>query len=112
MSTPNEKPQQTIGLTRDDLIAILTEIRKPVKTEQELRDEASAKQDREAMMATLKQAEAIRQHKKATCSHMRPNGSTTAVFIPDLGKLYCQACSDWIAPDRPELFNRLYQLAI
>jgi hypothetical protein len=103
---------EVIGLTREDLLAIIAEIRKPVKTEKEIRDEQQQAIDRAAMAEALKRAEDYRKHVKKTCKHKRSNGTTTAVYITDLNKLYCQACADWIGTDRPELFDELYQLEI
>ena len=88
MANPNDK---TVAITLDDLKTLITEIRKPVKSEKELREEEQQRLDREAMKETLIQNEKRRLHNIATCSHMRANGSTTAVYILDLNKLYCQA---------------------
>lgn len=108
---PNQK-DEVIGLTKGDLLQLIQELRKPVKTEKELRDEAQAETDRKAMAETLKQNQQNKMARQQSCSHMRANGSTTAVYVVDLNKLYCQACSKWIAPAESELFNKLYQLAI
>lgn len=114
MSKPNEAaPAVTAGLTREDLIAIISEIRKPVKTEKELREEEQLEADRRSMMETLKIAERNRRQAQKDCSHKRRDGSTTSVYITDLNRLYCQKCAKWIIPtDEPDLFNELYQLAI
>jgi hypothetical protein len=110
LANPNDK---TVSITLDDLKTLITEIRKPVKTEKETRDEEQQKVDREASREGLIQAEKNRLHKIATCSHMRSNGSTMAVYILDLNQLYCQACGGWITPrENPETFNRLYPLAL
>ena len=109
MPTPNEN----ISLSRADLLTLIQEIRKPVKTEKEIQAERQQEADRERMMETLKLQEHNRQEKQRLCSHMRANGSTTAVFITDMNKMYCQACAGWISPyENPEVFNRLYQLAV
>jgi hypothetical protein len=111
LATPNES--KTVSITLDDLKTLITEIRKPVPTEKELREAEQQKLDREVSREGLIQAEKLRLQKIASCSHMRPNGSTTAVYILDLNKLYCQACGGWISPtEHPEIFNRLYQLAV
>jgi hypothetical protein len=102
-----------VTLTLGDLQTLIHEIRKPVKSEKEIRDEARQEADREQMAATLKLAEENRLARIKNCTHMRSNGSTTAVYISDLGKLYCQACAGWIDPrTEPEVWNRIYQLAI
>jgi hypothetical protein len=109
LANPNEK----LSISISDLKELFAELRKPVKTEKEVREEEQQKIDREAMRETLIQNEKLRLHKIATCSHMRPNGSTMAVYILDLNKLYCQACGGWISPtENRETFDRLYQLAI
>lgn len=124
MANPNESKQQAIsGLTKEDLIAILEAVRKPVKSDKELRDEKQLELDREAMAATLKDAAARRLQDQKDCRHMRRDGSTQTVFIADLGRLYCQACQKWICAvpvldekgnvviaAEPEMFNTHYQL--
>jgi hypothetical protein len=110
LANPNDK---TVAITLDDLKTLITEIRKPVPTVKEIQEEVQLKAEREAMQETLKQNERNRLYKMETCSHMRGNGSTTAVYVHEpLNKLYCQACSAWISPiEQPELFNRLYPLS-
>jgi phage terminase large subunit-like protein len=111
LANPNES--KTVSITLDDLKTLFTEIRKPVKSEKEIREEEQQKLDQAASREGLIQAEKNRLHKIASCSHMRPNGSTMSVYILDLNKLYCQACGGWISPtENPEVFNRLYQLAV
>jgi len=108
MANPNEK---TVAITLDDLKTLITEIRKPVPTEAELRAAEQQRIDREAMRETLIQNERNRLEKIKTCSHMRSNGTTTAVYIANLHKLYCQACAGWIDPqEQPALFNQLSQV--
>jgi hypothetical protein len=114
LANPNEKaPAQNIGMTREDLLAILAEIRKPVKSEKEIREEEQKALDRKAMGETMAQAERNRLRAQELCSHMRGNGTTTAVYVPEpINKLYCQACAKWITPENDfELFNRLSQVA-
>lgn len=110
LANPNEK---TVNITLDDLKTLISEIRKPVKSEKEIHEEEQQKLDREAMRETLIANEKMRLNRIKTCSHMRANGSTTAVYILDLNRMYCQACGGWIIPtEQRELFDRLYQLAI
>lgn len=99
-------------MTREDLLSILAEIRKPVKSEKEIREEAQKEIDRKAMGETMALAERNRLRAQELCSHMRGNGTTTTVYVADLNRLYCQACAKWIIPENePDLFNRLVQVA-
>lgn len=110
MPAPNN---EVIGITKTDLFELIKEIRKPTKTEKEAREEAQAEADRQNMMATLKADAANKLKRQEDCSHMRRDGSTTAVSVECVGKLYCQVCAVWIDPfEKPDLFNRLYQLTI
>jgi hypothetical protein len=113
LANPNEKtPAQNIGMTREDLLAILAEIRKPVKSEKEIREEEQKAVDRQRMGETMALAERNRLRAQELCTHMRSNGTTTTVYITDLHRLYCQACAKWITPDEDfALFNRLSQVA-
>lgn len=112
MANPNEQAkQQIVGLSKEDLISIIEAVRKPVKTDKEVRDEAQQEIDRKAMQETLRRAEENRLNSQKLCRHMRRDGSTQTVYITDLHRLYCQACAKWILPDaEPELFNTHYQL--
>ena len=114
MAIPNESVKQQVGsMSHEQLMQLINAIRTPVKTEKEINTELQLERDREAMAETLKTAERLKLHRQETCSHMRPNGSTTAVYIPDLNRLYCQACTKWIFPEKEgDLFNKLYQLAL
>jgi hypothetical protein len=43
---------------------------------------------------------------------MRADGSTPAVFIVNLNRLYCQVCSGWIEPTETDKWNRIFPLAV
>ena len=99
----------TINL--DDLKTLIQEIRKPIKTEEELKAQAEKEQSRKDLGETLKQAAINRRAIQDNCSHMRSNGSTSGVYIQNGGYIFCQVCADVIRPnERPEIFNRLFQL--
>jgi hypothetical protein len=113
MSQPNENTKATIGaMSHEQLLMLIEAMRKPVKSEKDIRDEEQAAADRKQMGEILEQARRNKLEDQKNCSHMRANGSTTAVWTGHpINKLYCQACSAWIGNEQPELFNRLYQLA-
>jgi dTDP-D-glucose 4,6-dehydratase len=106
--------EKQIGISKDDLLEILKEVRKPVKTEAELREEQQKKADRETMGELLKQQEANRVANQAACLHTRRNGTTPAVFVADAlgGYFLCQHCRKIVRPrEEPDLFNKLMQLS-
>lgn len=108
-----QKQDQNVSISAALLKEILAEARRPVKTEEEIAAQLQREEDRRQLGATLKAQEENKQRDRANCTHMRPNGSTTATFVQNLNFMYCQNCGDVIRfEDRPELFNRLYQLAI
>lgn len=114
--TANERIKQTedkpLGLTKSDLLELLTEVRKPVKTEEEIRAEKEKQADRAILADTLRLKEANKKAAQEACSHMRRDGSTTAVYVTNLQGMYCQACQLMIYPnEKPDIFNRLFQLA-
>lgn len=114
--------ESLVGMSKQDLIDILNAVRQPVLTEEQQAEKRQRQEDRKALGETLKQAEANRVQNQVNCTHKRFNGTTAAVYIPNLDRLYCQHCHGWIynrptadaKPHEvnPKLFNELYQLAI
>lgn len=110
-----------VGLSKEDLIELLQAVRQPIVTPEEAAAKLQKEEDRKTMGETLARAEANRIQEQKNCAHMRSNGSTPAVYIANLNRMYCQHCYGWIYPQHvegakphevnPELFNKLYQLA-
>jgi hypothetical protein len=109
--------EKQIGISKDDLLEILKEVRKPIKTEEQIREEQQKKADRETLGELLKQQEANRKADQAACLHTRRNGSTPAVYVADAkgGYFLCQHCRKIVRRHgedaEPELFNKLMQLS-
>jgi regulator of protease activity HflC (stomatin/prohibitin superfamily) len=113
----------TADQLKDILSTVITEARKPVKTEEQIRAEQEKAQARAELAETLRQKAANDRRIKLNCTHMRSNGTTTATYIQNGGYLLCLGCQATIrsgeAPkeDYPsadiystEMFNRLFQL--
>jgi hypothetical protein len=76
---------------------IVTEARKPVKTEKELREEAATKAEQESMRAIEKQRQANKAADQNACQHEHESGvGTPVVYVASLNRLYCQHCQLWI----------------
>lgn len=108
-----EEKKMSVGVS--ELKELIEAIRNPAKTEKQIREEEAAKADRAALAATMKAAADLKRQNQEACSHMRSNGTTTAVLVHDggAGYLLCQVCQLSIyGHERPELFNKLIQLAI
>lgn len=102
---------------KDILAAVITEARKPVQTEKDLRDIKDAQDTRVANAELVKQQAANKKYQQDSCTHMRKDGTCRAVFIKGSGPdvepfMICQGCQDktW-ASKEPAEFNRLFQLA-
>jgi dTDP-D-glucose 4,6-dehydratase len=103
-----------IAMNEETLLKLVEAMRKPVKTEDQIREEAQKKADRETMGELLKQQEANRVANQAACLHTRRNGTTPAVFVADAlgGYFLCQHCRKIVRPrEEPDLFNKLMQLS-
>jgi hypothetical protein len=106
---------------------IVVEARKPVKSEKELREEASAEDLRVNMRQIEKNRQSNRAANQNACQHVHRNGvGTHVVYVADLNRLYCQKCEAWIfstiheaaqngsliAPEKhPDLWNRHLEAA-
>jgi hypothetical protein len=119
MSVSNES---LVGLSKKDLIDIITAVRQPIIDPKQVAAEARKEAERAELGATMAQNEANRVENQKRCIHKRRDGSTPAVYIANLHRMYCQHCSGWIAPvpyvgAKPHevnaaLFDELYQLAM
>lgn len=115
--TPKIDPETAaaIGVAVAQAMApIVAELRKPVKTEKEIQAEQEAEADRLRMRETMRLREENRLKEQAACTHMRSNGTTTAVYVYANGSssdyLICQACQKCVYPSaEPDLFNKLMQ---
>lgn len=104
---------ESAQISTKDLKELITELRKPVKTEEEIERQRQAKEDRAQLAEMLKATEANKKAVQEACSHIRRDGSTTAVYIQNGSFLFCQVCALVIRPEeRPDVFNRLYQLTL
>ncbi len=101
------------------LLELVKELKKPTEQEQkkleaQQRELESAQEERKQNSAAVKAEQQKKENFKKICTHMRKeDGKTKAVFVHDEvgGYMLCQQCQDVIRyQDRPELFNRLYQL--
>lgn len=127
MSTPAQKePTVNIGAQelKDILMSVIDAARKPVVTDKELRDQAQAQDERKANAALVMQERANKLSLQKSCSHMRRDGSTRAVFVKGEDFMICQFCQAIIhGGERPasnpfpdhiydnQMFNRLFQMA-
>lgn len=113
MSKTETQEKPSLSISVDQLKELIEAVRKPIKTETEIRAEEKAKQNRAALAATLKQNAENKRQEQENCSHMRSNGSTTAVYVTTLNAMLCQKCGLLIRPEeRSEIFNRLYQISV
>jgi hypothetical protein len=101
-----------MSFSKQDMIDILEAVRKPVKTDEQIREERTKAQERAELAQSMRESEANRIANQRACTHMRKDGSTLAVYVTSLNFLLCQACGMVIKPvEEPELFNRLLQIA-
>ena len=111
--------EKNIGVSAEQLQAILatvlTEARKPVKTEEQILDEATRKQMRADQEIINEQIRKNKEFDQKYCNHMQNNGkdnSHTAfvrVAINNRLLLHCQRCQVQ-AWDGSELFYRFASL--
>jgi hypothetical protein len=101
-----------IAMNEETLLKLVEAMRKPVKTEEQIRAEEQAKKDRAIMGELLQQKEANRKAEQSACTHTRFNGTTCAVYIANGNYMLCQHCHKVIRPsEEPALFSKLNQLA-
>jgi hypothetical protein len=106
--------KEKIGLSKDDLLEILKEVKRPVKTDEQIRAEEQAKRDAEALAESMREVERQKKADQDACLHARRNGSTPAVYVSDPlgGYFLCQHCRKIVRPnEEPDLFNKLMQLS-
>jgi RNA polymerase-binding transcription factor DksA len=103
--------KQLQDLVAAAVAAAVTEAKKPVITEAQQREIEAAQESRAQSAAQVIKMAEDKRAAQAACGHMRRDGSTYVTYIQNGDYLICQKCQDVIRrADRPEMFNRLFQL--
>lgn len=106
---------------KEMLLTMAAELRRPPDpTPQELAQREQDLRDRRATAEQQLHNMEMRRARQLTCSHLRSNGSTTAVYVQNLNLMICQHCQALIYPVGQNgveegiydtaLFNKLLQL--
>lgn len=90
----------TPEILKEMLLGLAQELRKPPeKTPEQKAQEEQAKKDRAATARAALQAQLNRIARQKTCTHMRSNGSTTAVYVQNMNLMICQHCQGLVYPE-------------
>lgn len=126
MSTQPQGLTLSLEQLKELLISMAQELRKPADpTPEQAAAIEQSKADRKATAQAALRAQVNRNNAKKTCTHLRSNGSTCAVYVQNMQLMICQHCQALVYPESmlkhgvPEeegavydtnLFNRLLQL--
>jgi hypothetical protein len=115
------------GLTAEDIVKIVEAARRPIKTDQEIREAANKEAERASMREIENRRLANRAAEQNGCQHEHETGvGTPVVYVASLNRLYCQHCHLWmfqtvseaaqngsnVSPEKhPALWNRFFSRA-
>jgi hypothetical protein len=103
--------ENKVAITVDQLKELLTEMRKPVLTEKEIRAEQEFQEDRRRTHAEQLEIMRNTEMRQKYCSHKHRNGTSRMVNV-NLGEYFlCQLCQKIARPDTdPQIYNEHIQM--
>lgn len=107
---PTENPE--VKMSHAQLLELIKEMRKaPEPTEEEQarkKADLDARKDQALLVKEIAERKRIDQE---MCTHMRRNGSTLGVHVPNGNFIICQGCQKIVRPEEDvALFNKLFVL--
>lgn len=91
-------PEPKVELSRDQLLELLTEIKKPYV---DPKAEAEKEKDRAQMRAQIAENEALREAREANCTHMREDNTSAVAWMQHSDGIWrgvCQRCNGRLYP--------------